>query len=274
LAACVFNNTLVLDGLVPGEVLCEMTTASHAQSTQSLPRTVRQVCRRSTMPTITALEPQQRRKGRFNIFVDGQFILGVGEGVAADLGLRVGKEITPERLREIAGAEEVHKATEAALTLLDVRGRAKREIETRLAQKGYDIEVIAKVLEKLTRLELLDDAQFAAQWVEARSRTGGSRPMGKRRLAQELYGKGIAKDQVAEAVERVSDRHELSLARDAARKKVRVVPDAPEALAAERRKLMGFLGRRGFGWEAIKQVTREVLPAPGDSDDEFEGLEE
>ncbi len=63
------------------------------------------------MPTISALEPQ-RRKGRLNVFVDGHFILGVGENVAADLGLRVGREITPEKLLEIAGAEEVHKAME------------------------------------------------------------------------------------------------------------------------------------------------------------------
>jgi len=226
------------------------------------------------MPTITALEPQQRRKGRLNVFVDGQFVIGVGEVVAADLGLRAGREMTAERLREVAGAEEVHKATEAALTLLEVRARARREIETRLAQKGYDEEVIAQVLEKLTRLELLDDAQFAAQWVEARSRTGGSRPIGKRRLTQELFGKGVAKDQIAEAVERVSDSHELTLAREAARKKVRVIPTEREALQAERRKLMGFLGRRGFGWETIKLVTRESLPAPGDdADDEMDADE-
>lgn len=220
------------------------------------------------MPSITALEPQKRRKGRLNIFVDGQFVIGVGESVAADLGLRVGREMTAEKLREVAGAEEVHKATEAALGLLDVRARARREIETRLKQKGYEEDVIARVMEKLTRLNLLDDAQFAAQWVEARSRAGGSRPMGRRRLSQELFQKGVAKDQIEQAVERVSDDDELALARQAASKKVRLVPTDRDVLQAERQKLMGFLGRRGFGWETVKRVTREVLPAPGEADDE------
>jgi regulatory protein len=220
---------------------------------------------------ITALEPQ-RRPGRLNIFVDGQFIIGVGETVAADLGLRVGREITPDKLREVAGAEEVHKATEAALVLLEVRARARREIETRLAQKGYDEEVITRVMEKLTRLELLDDAQFAAQWVEAKTRVGGSRPIGKRRLSSELFGKGVAKEQIAEAVEKVTNEDELVLARAAAGKKVRVVPTDRDALQAERRKLMGFLQRRGFGWETVKQVTREALPAPGEeAEEEWDG---
>lgn len=215
------------------------------------------------MPQITALEPQ-RRKGRLNVFVDGQFVIGVGETVAADLSLRVGREITPERLREIAGAEEVHKATESALGLLEVRARAKREIQTRLTQKGYDENVIAQAIEKLARLGLIDDAQFAAQWVEAKTRIGGSRPVGKRRLSSELFGKGVAKDQIEEAIGQVSAADELALARAAAQKKVRVVPTEREVLQSERQKLMGFLQRRGFGWEIVKRVTREALPAPGE----------
>ena len=229
------------------------------------------------MPQITALEPQ-KRPGRLNVFVDGQFVIGVGETVAADLGLRVGREITSEKLREIAGAEEVHKATEAALVLLEVRARARREIQTRLAQKGYEEGVVAQVLEKLTRLGLLDDAQFAAQWVEAKTRVGGSRPVGRRRLSSELYGKGVAKEQIAQAVEAVTNEAELALARAAAGKKVRLVPTDRDALQAERRKLMGFLQRRGFGWETVKQVTRESLPSPGDealedAEEEFDGGE-
>ena len=218
------------------------------------------------MPTITALEPQ-RRKGRLNVFVDGQFVIGVGEAVAADLNLRVGREITAEKLREVAGAEEVHKATEAALGLLEVRARATREIATRLKQKGYEEGVIAPVLERLRRLELLDDAQFARQWVEARSRAEGSRPIGRQRLRTELFQKGVAKEEIAEAVANVSDEDELALARAAAAKKVRHVPTDPDTLRAERQKLIGFLQRRGFGWQIVKAVTREALPTPAEAED-------
>ncbi len=216
------------------------------------------------MPQITALEPQ-RRKGRLNVFVDGQFVIGVGETVAADLGLRVGREITPERLREIAGAEEVHKATEAALVLLEVRARARREIETRLAQKGYDEECHRAGDGKA-------DPAWNCSTTPSLPRSGwrpkrasaAAGPSASGGCRQELFGKGVAKDQIAEAVERVSEDDELALARAAARKKVRVVPTDREALQAERRKLMGFLQRRGFGWETVKRVTREALPAPGE----------
>ncbi len=224
------------------------------------------------MPEITAMEPQ-KRKGRLNIFVDGQFVIGVGEAVAADLSLRVGREITPEKLREIASTEEVQKALDSALGLLEVRARAKREIETRLAQKGIEEDIIAQVIAKLVRLELIDDAQFAAQWVEAKTRVGGNRPVGRRRLSSELYAKGVAKEQIASAVEVVTNDAEMALARAAAAKKVRGVPTDRDALQKERQKLMGFLQRRGFGWEVVKQVTRESLPAAGDADDDFDAEE-
>ncbi len=218
------------------------------------------------MPQITAMEPQKRR-GRLNIFVDGQFVIGVGEAVAADLSLRVGREMTSEKLLEVAGAEEVQKALDNALLLLEVRARAKREIETRLTQKGYEEGVIAQVVAKLIKLELINDAQFAAQWVEAKTRVGGNRPVGRRRLSSELYAKGVAKEQIADAVDVVTNDDEMALARAAASKKVRVVPADREALQKERQKLMGFLQRRGFGWEVVKQVTRESLPAAGDTDE-------
>ena len=221
------------------------------------------------MPEITALEPQ-KRPGRLNVFVDGQFVMGVGEAVAADLRLRIGKEMTPEKLLEVAGAEEVQKALDSALLLLEVRARARREIETRLTQKGYEESIIEQVIEKLVRLELINDAQFAAQWVEAKTRVGGNRPVGRRRLSSELYAKGVAKDQITEAVEVVTNADELVLARAAASKKVRTVPTDRDLLQAERRKLMSFLQRRGFGWETVKQVTRESLPAKGDAEEDEE----
>ena len=223
------------------------------------------------MPEITALEPQ-KRPGRLNVFVDGQFVMGVGEAVAADLRLRVGREMTSEKLLEVAGAEEVQKALDSALLLLEVRARAKREIETRLTQKGYEPSIIEQVVEKLVRLELLNDAQFAAQWVEAKTRVGGNRPVGRRRLSSELYAKGVAKDQIAEAVEVVTNADELALARAAASKKIRSIPTDRDLLQKERQKLMGFLQRRGFGWETVKQVTKESLPTRGaaEEDDEFD----
>ena len=220
------------------------------------------------MSTITAIEPQQKRAGRYNIFVDGEFVIGVSEGVVADLSLRVGDLVTTEELRMVAAAEEVRKAIDSASGLLAVRARAEREIKTRLITKGYEEGVIGQAIEKLRDLGLLNDADFATQWVGARASATAGRPMGKRRLAVELGQKGVARDQVADALSQVSEDDELSMARAAAQKKVRKIPAGSDALQAERQKLIGFLQRRGFAWNVVKQITDETLGAHGAFDED------
>ncbi|HEX5323357.1 MAG TPA: regulatory protein RecX [Capsulimonadaceae bacterium] len=212
------------------------------------------------MPKITAITPQ-RKKGRFSIFVDDEFVVGVGEKVLADLGLGVGQAVTVGELTKIARAEEVRRATEAALRLLEVRPRAKKELETRLRQKGYEDQIISEAMVALTRWNLIDDAQFAAQWVESRCR---SRPGGVRKLRTELFQKGIAKEQIEAAVGAISEGDELGLARQALAKKLRPLPADKDARREEYRRLAGFLQRRGFNWE----ITKKALAAAFEADPE------
>ncbi|BDI29222.1 regulatory protein RecX [Capsulimonas corticalis] len=226
------------------------------------------------MSIITALEPQQRRAGRINVFVDGQFIIGVGEGVAASLRLRLGQEITPERLTEIASAEELHRATEAAYTYLETRARSEKEVRDRLSRDEYPDEVITQVIDKLREMTLLDDSQFAKQWVQAKTNVAGSRPVGRRRISSQLYQKGVHKDTIGKALAEVTDDDEIELARAAARKKVRALSDDPEIARAERQRLIAFLQRRGFSWETCKRVADESFSPPEDAFDDEDPAEE
>jgi regulatory protein len=209
------------------------------------------------MPTITAITPQ-RRKGRFSLFIDGDFAVGVAEKVVSDLGLHVGKLVAGEELVRIVRAEETRRATESCLRLLEIRARSKKELETRLRQKGYEEQVIGEAIAALTRWGLIDDAQFATQWVESRSR---AHPEGIRKLRTELFQKGIAKDQIEAAVGAISEGDELGLARQALARKLRPLPEDKDARREEWRRLAGFLQRRGFNWETTKKALAAVFDA-------------
>lgn len=212
------------------------------------------------MPQITAITPQ-RRKGRFSIFVDNEFVVGVGEKVVADLGLRVGKPIDAGELSRIVREEEVRRATENGLRLLELRPRSQREFEQQFRQKGYEPEVITEAIAVLARWGFVDDTQFAEQWVQSRSR---ARPAGARKLRAELAQKGVAKEKIEKAVEGLTDEGELGLARAALAKKARALPADKEARREEWRRLAGFLQRRGFGWETVKKALAEIFDADPD----------
>jgi regulatory protein len=208
--------------------------------------------------TITAIEPQVKRRDRISIFVDREWVLGTHAEVAAAAGLRVGQPVTVPELQELARAEERKCAQESALNLLGYRARSRAELQRRLEQKGFEAPVVEEALAALTRGGWIDDAEFSQSWV--RSRTG-SRPMGRSRIAAELRQKGVQRETIDQALEGVNRDVELELALKVGRTKVEQMRGVDPQVA--RRKLGALLMRRGFGWEVCARVLDIVLQADG-----------
>lgn len=214
------------------------------------------------MGKITALEPQ-RRSGRINVFVDGEFALGLHTSVAEDKGLRVGLEITADELLAVSKDEERRRAVANAVRMLESRSRSRGEIEARLQERAYSTEAIEAVIAQLTRAGLVDDTAFAKEWVGTRSKA--REPVGRIRLRHELKLKGIPQDLVEQAIGDVDEAEELAQAIRAARRHTR--PYAGYAgWMAERQRLAGYLQRRGYGWDITHTVLKTVIGECRDSE--------
>jgi regulatory protein len=204
---------------------------------------------------ITAIKAQRRQTERVNLHVDGEFRLALPRELVLRRGLRVGDEVSDALLAELEHEDLLWKAREASLTLLSHRPRSARELERRLARKDFPADVAASTVEDLADKGLVDDSAFAESFVRDRVRL---RPKGKRRLVQELRAKGIAPETAEAAVGEVMMREDVSeeeLARAAAAKWSAKPGEDPRAA---RRRLYGFLARRGFGTDAIRLVMQET----------------
>lgn len=145
-------------------------------------------------------------------------------------------------------------ASDYALRLLAIRPRSIREMRDRLQSKGYERPVIEATVAELCELGLLDDRKFAAQWVESRM---ALRPMGPSRLRAELLTKGVDRGIVEATLSKYSaETDERSEALALARKKIRTLQGLESGPA--RRRLAGFLGRRGFESSTIAEVLKTV----------------
>jgi len=141
-----------------------------------------------------------------------------------------------------------------ALRLIELKPRSVQEIRDRLAKKGVEKAEIEAITAELEAIGLLDDVKFARDWIENRQHF---RPMGVIRLRQELFAKGIERE-IVEAVlsQYRSQVDEKSEAMALARKKLRTLQGLkPEAA---RRRLAGFLARRGFSTEAVALALRSI----------------
>jgi regulatory protein len=211
---------------------------------------------------ITEIRDQVRDPGRVSLFIDGEFRIGLDRRIVEERGLAVGKILTPDDLTTLETLEQVSRAFDRALRLLSFRPRSKSEVEIRLRRAGFDSAVIDKAMERLVESGYLDDREFARNWVETRLE---HRPRGKRLLAAELRSKGVSRQVVDDALEGtdIDEReHAMQLAR------VRVARLGGLDADTRRRRLIGYLQRRGFGWDAVQHALRVLDESEAGGDDE------
>jgi len=157
-------------------------------------------------------------------------------------------------MKKIFGKEEVKIAKDYAFKLLSYRPRSIKEIRNRLKKKDYSLKVISEVIKSLKRLKFLNDREFAKIWVENRIRT---KPMGRYRLYQELIQKGIDRDLIEKTLNDYQEEEEIKLARELAQRKLKRSYQNLDEVTTKRR-LYGFLQRRGFSYDTIQEILKEI----------------
>lgn len=130
-----------------------------------------------------------------------------------------------------------------AIELLGRRSHFRREIEAKLAQRGYSEKVVATTLERLADQELIDDRETAREFVRTRM---ARKPMGRLRLLSDLRSRGVEGDVAGEALDALYPEDDLDLARQASQR----FRGGSEALARR-------LSRMGFTSQAIVAVLRD-----------------
>src|SRR6476619_3759315 len=125
------------------------------------------------------------------------------------------KSCPPPSTSELSREEQ---ARNLCLRLLTARARTRAELEGQLAKRGYPYDVSKRVLDRLTQVGLIDDADFAEQWVRSRRANAGK---GKRALAAELRTKGVDDEVITAALADIDAGAERQRAEQLVRGKLR-----------------------------------------------------
>ena len=141
--------------------------------------------------------------------------------------------------------------------LLATRPRTERELAGKLTEAGFEPSVVTATIDRLRALKLVDDRDFAAQWVQERSTR---KSLSRRALLHELRRKGVPPE-VAEAALADSGLDEEALATDLAARYVRRVATKP--LTEQFARIQQMLARRGYAYDVAEAAARAVLPPEG-----------
>jgi regulatory protein len=161
-------------------------------------------------------------------------------------------ELSREEQAQVRAREEQAKS----LCLLTARARTRAELAGQLTKRGYPEELSARVLDRLAQVGLIDDADFAEQWVRSRRVNAGK---GKRALAAELRNKGVDNDVITETLAGIDAGAERERAEQLVRDKLRRERLNDDDDAKVMRRLVGMLARRGYSQTmAVDVVSTEL----------------
>jgi SOS response regulatory protein OraA/RecX len=186
--------------------------------------------------------------------------------------------------QDAAAAAEEAKA--AALRLLGGRPHARKELEAKLAERGHGRAAAAAALDRLADVGLQSDAEFAEVFARSKWRQA---KWGPSRIGGELRRRGVAPAHAASALEgvfgeggrlevrRFIEEEADEAAGEAGEGSMRALGDgeAPVAAllrtardrwartagldaAARKRRLAGWLQRRGHVWDDVARVVARV----------------
>ena len=213
------------------------------------------------MPQITSIKPQ-KRKDRYNVFLDGNFGFGIDSENLIKFGLKVNKILTRDQIKKIGQEDLRKKLTDLTLNYLSFRQRSKEEILNYLAKKITKLEsikfkeakeasVVNLIINKLEKIHLIDDKEFARNFIESKTRFAKK---GKRLIKLELIQKGIKKDVIDDLLKDHIDDLKIALA--AVQKKTSKWQNLERN--AKKRKIFEYLTRRGFDFETCQKVFAKL----------------
>jgi regulatory protein len=125
-----------------------------------------------------------------------------------------------------------------------------------LAKRGYPDDVSQQVLNRLAHVGLIDDVDFAEQWVRSRRVNAGK---GKRALAAELRTKGVDNDVITAVLADIDAGAERERAEQLVRDKLRREKLSDDDDAKLARRLVGMLARRGYSQTMAFDVVKSEL---------------
>lgn len=206
------------------------------------------ITKRQIVARVTKIE-QQRNKKRVNIYVDDAFFCGLSSESALIFGLKPGSEVNEAKLKAAVFDSETRRCFDKACSLIESSAHTKKQLQTKLTQRGYGEEVVAATLQKLQDYHYIDDEVYAREFVKCNGK------LSKRMIENKLLQKGISSQVVKAATAELGGESDLGSAKELAAKLARGKDVSNREV---RQKLFAALLRRGYDYSVAKAALKGV----------------
>lgn len=196
---------------------------------------------------IELLKTTPDRAGRYFVQFDDGRTLRLYRQTVEDFGLYPGMEFSPEQFEKLTAAGEKLSAKMRAVRIVSASNVSKKELESRLIQKGEKASDAKQAISWLVELNLLDDNKTAEQIVHSCISKG----YGPAKAKQVLYEKRIPRELWESALADYPDQREKMLSFLKSK-----ITDPSDQRAVKR--AVDALIRRGHSYRAIREALSEL----------------
>lgn len=193
-------------------------------------------------PKITAIKSQQHSQSRFSVYLDGKYAFSMSQTALVDNSLKIGQVIERAELKKLKNIADQDKLYFQTLDWSARRLHSQWEVETYLKRKHASPALVQDILNKLSKLDLIDDSKFAellVQHIQSQS------PASRRKIINGLKQKRVKQAIIDEVLASSPDSDQSALAQLIELKRHKY-PD--------KTKLIAYLARQGFNYGDIKSA--------------------
>ena len=200
---------------------------------------------------ITRVEPLTKTK--FRIYIDGEPVFVLYRGELKRFNIAEEEEISEQTVEKINKDVLLKRAKLRAMHLLEDMDRTEKALRDKLRQGGYPESAIDGAVKYVSSFGYLNVVRFAENFVLSRKDSKS-----RREIQALLAQKGVPADTAQAVLEQIygEDGEQASI-RQILRKK-RMDPERADEQTL--RKIYGYLARKGYRYEDIRQVIQNDYP--------------
>jgi len=202
---------------------------------------------------ILSIKRSNRYNDRIIVKLDDKSVFRVPEDAFILNPFHVGETVTVDEIEDYDDKMRLQEAKDAAFKLLSFRMRSIAEMRKRLKEKSFSQIEVDQVIDKLTKLNYLNDVEFGKAFVKEKIK---NKKIGPKAIKSELFPHQLSPDFVDDLIESVYKKYKINdlITFHLKRKKIK---KNTQMNKSDLSRLNNYLLRKGFEWDNINGLYVE-----------------
>ena len=196
-----------------------------------------------------------KSKEVFEVVFEDETKLLLNYNIFEKYKVSVDMDFSEDEILEMKYFSDIERAKSRAINYISGKLKTKYEVRLKLKENGFAEDVIDEVLDILEKEEYLNDKVYCEIFIEDKKKLNG---YGKNKIKSLLIQKGISKNIFEGFLNEFEYDEEFDNALKMGIKKLELLSNEEDNFK-KKQKIINYLTYRGFGFDVINDVLKEIL---------------